>query len=38
MIMFEESEKLEPPEAVAAFSAAFGGIANDMIGWTVQAQ
>ena len=38
--LFEESEKLdkvEPPEAVAAFSAAFGRIARDMIVWTVQA-
>jgi len=38
--LFEESEKLdkvEPPEAVAAFSAAFGRIAKDMIAWTVQA-
>jgi phospholipid/cholesterol/gamma-HCH transport system substrate-binding protein len=36
---FEESEKfaaLAPPEAVAAFSAAFGRIAKDMIAWTVQ--
>ena len=38
--LFEESEKLAsvaPPEAVAAFSAAFGRIAKDMIAWTVQA-
>jgi phospholipid/cholesterol/gamma-HCH transport system substrate-binding protein len=39
--LFEESEtldKVEPPEAVAAFSAAFGRIAKGMIAWTVQAQ
>ena len=39
--LFEESQKLEriePPEAVAAFSAAFGRIAKDMITWTVAAQ
>jgi len=39
--LFEETEKLdkvEPPEAVSAFSTAFGRIANDMIAWTVQAQ
>jgi len=38
--LFEESERLdkvEPAEAVAAFSAAFGRIAKDMIAWTVQA-
>jgi phospholipid/cholesterol/gamma-HCH transport system substrate-binding protein len=38
--LFEESEgleKVEPPEAVAAFSAAFGRLAKDMIAWTVQA-
>ena len=38
--LFEESEKLdnvEPAEAVAAFSEAFGRIAKDMIAWTVQA-
>ena len=38
--LFEESEKLdkvEPPQAVAAFNAAFGRIAKDMIAWTVQA-
>ena len=38
--LFEESEKLaavEPAEAVAAFSAAFGRIAKDMIAWTAQA-
>ena len=39
--LFEESEKFDqvtPPEAVAAFSAAFGRIAKDMIAWTVEAQ
>jgi len=38
--LFEASEKfdaLEPPAAVAAFSTAFGRIAREMIGWTVQA-
>ena len=38
--LFEESEKfdrLEPPQAVAAFSEAFGRIAKNMIAWTVQA-
>ena len=38
--LFEESEKLDhivPPEAVVAFSEAFGRIAKDMIAWTVQA-
>ena len=38
--LFEESEKLDhiaPPEAVVAFSEAFGRIANDMIAWTVRA-
>lgn len=38
--LFEDSEKfdkLEPPAAVAAFNAAFGRIAKEMIGWTVQA-
>jgi phospholipid/cholesterol/gamma-HCH transport system substrate-binding protein len=38
--LFEESEKLdkvEPPAAAAAFSAAFGRLAKNMIGWTVQA-
>jgi len=38
--LFEESEgldKVEPPQAVAAFSAAFGRLAKDMIAWTVQA-
>ncbi len=38
--LFEDSEKfdkLEPPAAVAAFDAAFGRIAKEMIGWTVQA-
>ena len=38
--LFEESEKFAsvvPAEAVAAFSAAFGRIAKDMIAWTVQA-
>ncbi|ANW02151.1 ABC-type transport auxiliary lipoprotein family protein [Bradyrhizobium icense] len=37
--LFEENEKfatVTPPEAVTAFSAAFGRIANDMIAWTVQ--
>lgn len=37
--LFEESEgldKVEPPQAVEAFSAAFGRIAKDMIAWTVQ--
>jgi phospholipid/cholesterol/gamma-HCH transport system substrate-binding protein len=38
--LFEDAEKfdkIEPPAAVAAFSSAFGRIAKDMIGWTVQA-
>jgi phospholipid/cholesterol/gamma-HCH transport system substrate-binding protein len=38
--LFEDSEKfdqLEPPVAVAAFNEAFGRIAKEMIGWTVQA-
>ncbi len=38
--LFEDSEKfdkLEPPAAVAAFNQAFGRIAKEMIGWTVQA-
>lgn len=38
--LFEASEaidKVEPPAAVVAFSAAFGRIAKDMIAWTVQA-
>ncbi len=38
--LFEESEKfekVEPAAAVAAFNAAFGRIAKDMIAWTVQA-
>ena len=38
--LFEESERLDkvaPSEAVAAFSAAFGRLAKDMIAWTVQA-
>ena len=38
--LFEESEKFDqvaPPEAVAAFSDAFGRIAKDMIAWTVAA-
>ena len=38
--LFEESEKfasVTPPEAVAAFSEAFGRIARNMIAWTVQA-
>ena len=37
--LFEESEKFDqvaPPEAVAAFSDAFGRIAKDMIAWTVR--
>jgi phospholipid/cholesterol/gamma-HCH transport system substrate-binding protein len=37
--LFEESEKfdhVEPQEAVAAFSDAFGRIAKNMIAWTVQ--
>jgi phospholipid/cholesterol/gamma-HCH transport system substrate-binding protein len=39
--LFEEREKfpsVTPPEAVAAFNAAFGRIAKDMIAWTVQAK
>ena len=38
--LFEEREKfanVAPAEAVAAFSEAFGRIAKNMIGWTVQA-
>ena len=38
--LFEESEKfatVTPPEAVAAFSEAFGRIAKNVIAWTVQA-
>lgn len=38
--LFEESEKFDqvaPPEAVAAFSDAFGRIAKDVIAWTVDA-
>ena len=38
--LFEDSEKfdkIEPQAAVAAFNEAFGRIARDMIGWTVQA-
>jgi len=38
--LFEDSQKfdkVEPPAAVAAFNDAFGRIAKDMIGWTVQA-
>jgi phospholipid/cholesterol/gamma-HCH transport system substrate-binding protein len=38
--LFEESEKfahVEPQQAVAAFSDAFGRIAKNMIAWTVQA-
>jgi len=38
--LFEDSEKfdkLEPPAAVAAFNEAFGRIAREMVGWTVQA-
>jgi phospholipid/cholesterol/gamma-HCH transport system substrate-binding protein len=37
--LFEESQKLdqiEPAAAVAAFNDAFGQIAKDVIGWTVQ--
>ena len=37
--LFEESEKFDqvaPPEAVAAFSEAFGRIAKNMIAWTVR--
>ena len=33
----EKFDKIEPPAAVAAFNEAFGRIARDMIGWTVQA-
>ena len=38
--LFEDSQKLdqiEPAAAVAAFNEAFGRIAKEMIGWTVQA-
>jgi len=38
--LFEDAErfdKVEPQAAVAAFNDAFGRIARDMIGWTVQA-
>lgn len=38
--LFEENEKLDklnPPLAVAAFNAAFGRMAKNMIAWTVQA-
>jgi phospholipid/cholesterol/gamma-HCH transport system substrate-binding protein len=38
--LFEESEaldKIAPPQAVEAFSAAFVRLAKDMIAWTVQA-
>ncbi|MBS0529419.1 MAG: MCE family protein [Proteobacteria bacterium] len=38
--LFEENEtfdQVRPPEAAAAFNAAFGRIAKDMIAWTVQA-
>jgi phospholipid/cholesterol/gamma-HCH transport system substrate-binding protein len=38
--LFEDSQKfdkVEPPEAVAAFNDAFGRIAKDIIAWTVQA-
>jgi phospholipid/cholesterol/gamma-HCH transport system substrate-binding protein len=38
--LFEDSQKfdkVEPTAAVAAFNDAFGRIAKDMIGWTVQA-
>src|SRR6516165_6987670 len=37
--LFEESRKLdriEPPAAVEAFNDAFGRIAKEMVGWTVQ--
>ena len=37
--LFEESEgldKVEPPQAAEAFSAAFGRIAKNMIAWAVQ--
>ena len=37
--LFQEGEKvgkLDPPAAVAAFNAAFGRMAKDMIAWTVQ--
>jgi phospholipid/cholesterol/gamma-HCH transport system substrate-binding protein len=33
----QKFDKLEPPEAAAAFSDAFDRIAKDMIAWTVQA-
>jgi phospholipid/cholesterol/gamma-HCH transport system substrate-binding protein len=32
----QKVDKIEPPAAVAAFNDAFGRIARDMIGWTVQ--
>ena len=38
--LFEDSEKfdkLEPAAAVAAFNEAFGRIAREMVGWTVEA-
>jgi phospholipid/cholesterol/gamma-HCH transport system substrate-binding protein len=38
--LFEDSQKIdriEPPAAVDAFNDAFGRIAKEMIGWTVQA-
>ena len=38
--LFEEGQKfdkVEPPAAVAAFNDAFGRMAKDMVGWTVQA-
>ena len=38
--LFEASRKLdrtEPPAAVDAFNDAFGGIARDIVGWTLQA-
>ena len=38
--LFEDSQKfdqVEPAAAVAAFNDAFGRIAKEMIGWTVQA-
>jgi len=38
--LFEDSQKfdkVEPPAAAAAFNDAFGRIAKEMVGWTVQA-
>jgi phospholipid/cholesterol/gamma-HCH transport system substrate-binding protein len=38
--LFEENEKLvklDPPAAVAAFNAAFGRMARNVIAWTAQA-